>query len=153
MFFQNISSYCSVKFLLAAGEPDSPGKPMRIPTLNKRLSTSLTQEALEQLYERLMRIINLPVDEYLENEEYAKDIEASNKKSITAKSDKQSLLRIQDREKNDNQGATGNGVNEQITENKGDMEIEEEPKFEAEQDDLICDEVIFRNNNMRSNFF
>jgi len=123
------------KFLLAAGEPDSPGKSMKIPSLNKKLNTSLSQEVLDQLYERLMRIINLPVDEYLENENYAKEIESYNSDLISLR--KGSNIKTQENKK----VSTGN--NEVIEENKNEkMEEETEPKLDAEQDDLICDEEV-----------
>jgi len=136
-----------VKFLLAAGEPDSPGKPMKIPSLNKRLNQSLNQEVLERLYERLMRIINLPVDDYLENEDYAKEIESYNESSIAVKSEKENSVKIEENDKKEMQTENiENGVSEQKETKKGDMEEEQETKLETEQDDLICDEVLLIKN-------
>ena len=110
---------------------------MKIPALNKRLNSSLSQEALERLYERLMKIINLPLDEYLDNEEYVKEIKSYNEESIlmTTKEgkDQQEQPKIQSQT-----------TNKELE--VGKMQAEKNDKEEAkevleEHDDLICDEV------------
>jgi len=132
------------KFLLAAGETDSPGKPMKIPSLNKKLSSSLNQEALEKLYERLMRIINLPVEEYLENEQYVKEIETYNEDTIATLLEKGNS-KTEEAPKNEETEPKieETQANSPKKADDGAMEEEKDDKIEVEQDDLICDEVIF----------
>ncbi len=127
-----------VKFLLAAGETDSPGKPMKIPALNKKLNSTLNQEALEKLYERLMRIINLPVEEYLENEQYVKEIESYNEDTISTSRKTEEANKKEEIESKVEETQT-----KESKEDNGAMEEEKDDKIEVEQDDLICDEVIF----------
>ena len=117
---------------------------MKIPTLNKKLNSSLNQEALEKLYERLMRIINLPVEEYLENEQYVKEIETYNEGTISTSLERGTSKTEEVNKKEE----TESRIEE--TEAKspkpadsGAMEEEKDDKIEVEQDDLICDEVIF----------
>jgi len=130
---------------LAAGEMDSPGKLAKIPALNKRLNTALSQEALEKLYERLMRIINLPVEEYLDNEEYAKDIESYNLDSILAPVGENNKNIEEEREQSSQIQIENKDINHKREEKEKKESIEEEKGIEeeGEPDDLMCNEVIF----------
>lgn len=133
-----LNIFLLVKFLLAAGEADSPGKSMKIPALNKRLNASLNQEALEKLYERLLKIINLPMDEYLDNEEYVREIDTYDQKSIQAAEDREARPKEEGIKNKEEKGAID--VNETGEERKTGMEVEENGGG-GDQDDLICDEV------------
>ena len=129
---------------MAAGETDSPGKPMKIPALNKKLNSSLNQEALEKLYERLMRIINLPVEEYLENEQYVKEIESYNEDTISTSLNKGTSKTEEPNKKDEAESKIEETQTKDSKEggDNGAMEEEKDDKIEVEQDDLICDEVI-----------
>lgn len=122
--------------MLAAGEPDSPGKTMKIPTLNKRLSSSLSQEALERLYEKLMKIINQPLDEYLDNEEYVKEIQTYNEESIVIPEKREN----KDLREGLSQNTNRETEIEKLTVDKNNKEEAKEASPEG-HDDLICDEV------------
>lgn len=124
---------------------DSPEKSAKIPALNKRLSTALNQEALEKLYERLIKIINLPVEEYLENEEYAKDIETYNLDSILVPVGENNKNIEEEREKNSQIQTETQDTNDKIEKGEEKEGIEEEKGIEeeGEPDDLMCNEVNF----------
>jgi len=117
---------------------------MKIPTLNKKLNSSLNQEALEKLYERLMRIINLPVEEYLENEQYVKEIETYNEGMISTSLERGTSKTEEVNKKEETESRIEETEAKSPKQaDSGAMEEEKDDKIEVEQDDLICDEVIF----------
>lgn len=112
---------------------------MKIPALNKRLNSSLSQEALERLYERLMKIINLPLDEFLDNEEYVKEIKTYNEESIRMPTKKENKGQ-QESKSRESQSQTIDKESE-AEKMKTENDKEEAKEGLEEHDDLICDEV------------